>query len=146
MPENWAVSIFCRLSFGQNAKKACYQAKLKEKEGELREKEESNHMLRREMLEIINKYNNEKSQYEAKIEALDKLTNNKKEQLHVDNTQLLLASRLKQKTAECRDLQREVVKLRNRMSVLDHSSNRAMKIALILDAIDSIDWYYGTTS
>ena len=115
-----------------------YQAQLREKEAETTEKEESNQMLRRDMLEIMNRFNEEKAAVEAKMEEakavlVAKLTA-EAQPLTKD-----MEKRLKVKLAEVRALQKEVIKLRGELDIHQRTSDRAKRIALILDAIDSID-------
>ena len=109
-----------------------FAAQLKEKESEIREKEESNHMLRREMLEIMNKFNNEKADFEARID-------NYKGQIKMVVSDSEVQRELKQKRTESKVLQKEVIRLRHELETQLRTSDRAKKIALILDAIDSID-------
>ena len=50
-----------------------------------------------------------------------------------------MEKRLKVKQAEVKALQKELLKLRGELEIHQRTSDRAKRIALILDAIDSID-------
>ena len=133
------------------------KVRLNEKETEVREKEESNQLLRRDMLEIMNSFNEEKSAMEAKLEeakaalmAMAAKAKAQQQQPHIaqpmpaDNLQdkhqiQQLEKRLKAKNSEMKNLQKEVTCLRNELEAHHRTADRAKKIALILDAIDSID-------
>jgi len=120
-----------------------YQTQLKEKESEIREKEESNHMLRRDMLEIMNRFNNEKVAMEAKVEEakaklITKVTNSATPTAEQQPSKDI-EKRLKTKHIEVKILKKEVLRLRSELEIHNRTSDRAKKIALILDAIDSID-------
>ena len=116
-----------------------YQTKLKEKDSDIREKEESNHMLRRDMLEIMNNFNNEKVAMEAKIEEAKAKLTTKLTEPNPEQPPKDLEKRLKTKHTEVKILKREVLRLRSELEIHNRTSERAKKIALILDAIDSID-------
>lgn len=134
-----------------------YQVRLNEKETEVREKEESNQLLRRDMLEIMNSFNEEKSAMEAQLEeakaalmAMAAKAKAQQQQPHIvqpipaDNSKdkhqiQQLEKGLKAKNSEMKKLQKEVTCLRNELEAHHRTADRAKKIALILDAIDSID-------
>lgn len=116
-----------------------YEAKMKEKITELQEKEESNHMLRREMLEIMNKFTNEKTELETRIDDYKTQATVNEKTAKNNSESPELRKRLRQKHTEVKVLQREVVRLRKELEINSRTADRARKIALILDAIDSID-------
>ena len=108
------------------------------------------------MLEIMNSFNEEKSAMDTKLEeakaALLAMAAKAKAQRQPQAAQTVppdnskdkhqiqqLEKRLKVKNSEMKKLQKEVTCLRNELEAHHRTADRAKKIALILDAIDSID-------
>merc|ERR1712142_588194 len=85
-----------------------YEAKMKDKITEVQEKEESNHMLRREMLEIMNKFTNEKTELEARMDDYKAQAAAHEETAKNNSESQELRKRLRQKHTEVKVLQKEV--------------------------------------
>merc|ERR1711974_24332 len=112
------------------------------KETEVREKEESNQLLRRDMLEIMNSFNEEKSAMEAKLEeakaammAMAAKAKAQQQQPHIaqpipaDNSKdkhqiQQLEKRLKVESSEMKKLQKEMTCLRNELEAHHRTADR----------------------
>ena len=116
-----------------------FQVTIKQKEHELHEKEESNHMLRKEMMEIMNRFASEKQQIEHNLNQVRQNQENSSRTKFLEEELDKLQKKLALKTNENKMLHKEVKSLKSKVAMQVSINDRAERIARILDAIDSID-------
>merc|ERR1712046_435843 len=106
----------------------------------LKEKEESNSVLRRDLMETVAKFGLEKAALERRLHE-EEQSREKVSATLEERTKELEESRKKsdKRSREKKRLSREVVSLRREVQEVYRNNERGIKLAKILDHIDNID-------
>jgi len=130
--------------------KKCWVSKqknLQEKANQVKEKEESNAILRKETMDLVARYSHEQDEMEQKLDATRKEMLGYKRQNCEKEEKLVkleeksedLQVQLEQKKHEAKKLAKEVKKLKRMLEEEKGKSQRNQRFNRIIDHIDNID-------